>query len=146
MVSRRAVLATVGALVAAGLAGCDGRASDPTSRHYVDVLNSAREPHRFAVTAVDDDGQTLFEHVYDLEPRSGDENRLIEGTPAVIRVRVDGADPVEIQWAPLQGEGIVESHPNGCSEATSPGITIYYGTESPGEIGAVYSCETVSEG
>lgn len=146
MPSRRTVLATVGTLAAPSLAGCDALSEETTSRHYVDVLNSAEDPHTVTVTAVDDSGETLFEHEYDLGPQSGDENRIIEGTPAKILVRVDGADPVEIPWAPLQGEGIAESHPNGCSAATSPGITIYYGTESPGEIGAVYSCETVSEG
>jgi hypothetical protein len=140
MPSRRALLTAATGLATAGLAGCTG--SD-VARHYLDVLNGTDAAHTFAVTALDADDAVLFDHDYDLDQRSGDENRVVDGTPARVEVAVDGGDPVGIPWEPRGDSSFVTSNPDGCGDATTTSLTIWYGKETDATLEQSFGCETV---
>jgi hypothetical protein len=136
MTTRRSLLASTAALAGTTLAGCLG-ADDP-ERHYVDVLNYDDAAHTFRVVVIDDSNVTLFEREYDLDAGTGDENRIVEGAPATIRVSVDDDDPVLFPWQPPAG-----SEASDCSSATASSLTINYELSSGAGVTPTYSCETV---
>lgn len=144
--SRRSLLTTTASLVATtGLSGCPSALGTDPEQHYVDMLNGTDEPHVFAVTVTDAAGETLFEHEYDLGAGTGDENRIVDGTPARVAVAVDDGEPVQFPWAPLEGPSFTGTDPDGCSAATSTSLTIWYGLQSEAAVETVYGCETVRE-
>lgn len=146
MPSRRALLtATAGLAATTGLAGCSAVLGDGPEQHYVDVLNGTEQPHVFAVTVTDAAGETVFEHEYDLDAGTGDENRVVDGAPARVAVVVDGEERHEFAWAPAESADFAGSHPDGCSTATTTSLTIWYGLESEAEVEPTYGCETVRD-
>lgn len=144
--SRRSLLASTAGLAAAALAGCSSAVSREAARHYVDVMNGTEQPHGFVVTATDEGGETLFEHEYELAARTGDENRIIDGTPVQVTVVVDGTERVQFPWAPRENPAFTGAYPDGCSDATATSLTIWYGKQSEPRVEPVYSCETVRDG
>lgn len=144
MPSRRALLTATASLAATtGLAGCSAVLGDGPEQHYVDVLNGTEQPHVFAVTVTDAAGETLFEHEYDLDARTGDENRVVDGAPARVAVVVDGEERHEFPWAPREHPSFTAAYPDGCSTATATSLTIRYGLESEADVEPTYGCETV---
>jgi hypothetical protein len=136
MTTRRSLLASTAALAGTTLAGCLG--ADGPERHYVDVLNYDDAAHTFRVVVIDDSNVTLFEREYDLDAGTGDENRIVEGAPATIRVSVDDDDPVLFPWQPPAG-----SEASDCSSATASSLTINYDLQIDSGIDTTFDCETV---
>jgi hypothetical protein len=87
---------------------------------------------------IDDSNVTLFEREYDLDAGTGDENRIVEGAPATIRVSVDDDDPVLFPWQPPAG-----SEASDCSSATASSLTINYDLRIDSGIDTTFDCETV---
>ena len=143
MPTRRSLLATATAVAATTLAGCSSVVGETDAEHYVDMLNGDDESHVFAVTVTDDDGGVLFDKEYDLATREGDENRVIDGSPAEITVTVDDTDPVSLPWAPRESTG---SPADGCSQGTTEGLRLYYERKDGDGVTATYDCETVQDG
>ena len=137
MTTRRSLLASTAAFAGTTLAGCLGLGDDP-ERHYIDVLNGDDAAHTFRVVVTDDSDSTLFEHEYDLDAGTGDENRIVEGTPATVRVSVDDATPMSFPWQPP-----ADSEASDCSSATASSLTINYELSSGAGVAPTYSCETV---
>lgn len=149
MVSRRNLLSTIIVPSGAALAGCvgslDTSSADPegdAALHTIDVANGSEERHAITVTVENAGEETIFERTYDLGPRTGDENRIIDGDPAAFTVAVDDTDPVEFQWNP-QGKDNAES--KGCSKGTTTSLTIYYQVATDPTITPIYGCETVTD-
>lgn len=136
MTTRRSLLASTAALAGTTLAGCLG--ADGPERHYIDVLNYDDAAHTFRVVVTDESDSTLFEREYDLDAGTGDENRIVEGTPATVQVSVDEDDPVSFPWQPPAG-----SEASDCSSATSSSLTINYDLQSDTGLEPTFGCETV---
>jgi hypothetical protein len=136
MTTRRSLLASTAALAGTTLAGCLG--ADSPERHYIDVLNGDDAPHTFRVVVTDESEATLFEREYDLDAGTGDENRIVEGTPATVRVTVDDADPVSFPWQPP-----ASSEASDCSSATSSSLTVNYDLQTDTGVEPTFDCETV---
>ena len=145
MPSRRDLLASTAGLAIPVLAGCSSTINEETTRHYVDMMNGSEEPHTFTVTATDERGETLFEREYDLGARSAEENEIMRGTPAQVTVVIDGTERAQFPWAPMESPDFAATHPDGCSEATSTGVSIWYGTQTADPITATYYCATVRD-
>lgn len=143
MPSRRTLLTAATGLATAGLAGCAGVLGSEVSRHHVDMLNGTDAAHTFAVRALDADDAVLFEHEYTLDPKSGDENRVIEGRPARVEVSVDGGGPTAIPWEPRSDSSFVTNHPDGCPDATTTTLTLWYGKAAEAALEPLFGCETV---
>lgn len=144
MVSRRTVLASTAGVLSTQLGGCAAPFRPESTRHYVDVLNSDQTAHVFSVTATGENGEELFEHEYDLEPSSADENRIIDGAPAEVTVLVDDSDRYRVPWAPMEDERFAQNHPDGCSEATSASLSIWYAPQGDDGVTSSFGCETVT--
>jgi hypothetical protein len=136
MTTRRSLLASTAALAGTTLAGCLG--GDAPERHYIDVLNGDDAAHTFRVVVTDESDSTLFGREYDLDAGTGDENRIVEGTPATVQVSVDEDDPVSFPWQPPAG-----SEASDCSSATSSSLTINYDLQSDTGLEPTFDCETV---
>lgn len=136
MTTRRSLLASTAALAGTTLAGCLG--ADGPERHYIDVLNGDDAAHTFRVVVTDESDSSLFERAYDLDAGTGDENRIVEGTPATVQVSVDEDDPVSFPWQPPAG-----SEASDCSSATSSSLTINYDLQSDTGLEPTFDCETV---
>lgn len=108
--------------------------------HTIDVLNGSEERHAITVTVVNADEEAIFERTYDLGPRTGDENRVIDGHPDAFTVAVDD-DPVDFQWNPHRKKG---ADSEGCSKGTTTSLTIYYQVGTDPTITPIYGCETVT--
>lgn len=135
MTTRRSLLASTAALAGTTLAGCLG---DDPERHYVDVLNYDDAAHTFTLVVTDESDAVLFDHEYDLGAGDGDENRIVEGTPATVRVTVDDADPVSFPWQPP-----ASSEASDCSSATSSSLTVNYELQTDSGVEPTFDCETV---
>ncbi|WP_323172264.1 hypothetical protein [Natrialba sp. PRR66] len=142
MVTRRSLLASTTALASATVAGCSAVLGEETDHHYVDMLNGSEESHAFAVTITDDAGETLFDRTYDLPARNGDENRVIDGSPASVAVAVDDDEPVQFPWAPREGR---HANSEECSQGTSASLSIYYDPQSGDGVTPIYGCETAQD-
>lgn len=90
------------------------------------------------LVVTDESNGTLFEHEYDLGAGDGDENRIVEGTPATLRVTVDDADPVSFPWQPP-----ASSEASDCSSATSSSLTVNYELQTDSGVEPTFDCETV---
>jgi hypothetical protein len=139
MPSRRSLLASTAVLTGTTLAGCLGPGDEP-ERHYVDVLNYGAERHVFAVEVTDETDSVRFEREYDLAAGTGDENRIVEGDPARVRVRVDDAEPVAFQWQPPASSDATD-----CSSATTSSLSIEYDGPAGEGVVPTYGCETVTD-
>jgi hypothetical protein len=140
MQSRRSLLTSTATLTGTTLAGCLGLADEP-ERHYLDVLNYGDEPHVFAIEVTDETGSALFEREYDLAAGTGDENRVVEGDPARVRVTVDAAEPVTFRWQPPASSDATD-----CSAATTSSLSIEYDGPAGEGVVPTYGCETVTDG
>lgn len=80
-----------------------------------------------------------------MDANSGDENRIIDGTPEKVTVVIDGSERVQFPWAPREEPHFVASYPDGCSEATSTSLSIWYGFASEAVIKPIYGCETARD-
>jgi hypothetical protein len=79
MPTRRDLRRSAAGLGTVGVAGGSGVLDSDRTRHYFDVLNGTDAAHTVVVTAIAADDAGLFEHEYALDPKSGDENRVVEG-------------------------------------------------------------------
>ena len=99
--SRRRLLATLGAVTSASIAGCGGVFSNGGSdgsdgSGEVIVENGTSSGTEIAVRVVDGEGETLFGHVFALGPEEMVSRGGIEATPS--RVRAFTAGGVSETW------------------------------------------------
>ncbi|OAQ52499.1 hypothetical protein HTG_12820 [Natrinema mahii] len=106
------------------------------------MLNGSDKSHTFIVTVSNESGEEIFGEVYDLEPLTGDENQIIEGTPAEFSVAIDDNKPEVFHWDPQVG---TDPHSDECSEGTSTSLTIYYNMQEGEGLKPSYGCETVTD-
>lgn len=132
----------MGALGSAIFAGCSALASEDPPRHSLDVYNGDDDQHVFAVSVTNEDNEVIFENEFNLEANTGDENLVIEGTPATISVTVDDRKPETLPWDPQAGAG---DHSGECQKGTSIGVTLWYDQQAGEGLKPVYGCETVRE-
>ncbi len=144
MRTRRGVLASTAGIVAPLAAGCTGILDGSGERHTIDVLNGTDTAHRIAVSVFDEDSAVLFSREYSLEPGTGDENRILEGSPARVEVAVDGDAPVSFPWDPNTTPTFATNHPDGCPDGTTTSLTVRYGLGGRAEVVPIFGCETAA--
>ena len=150
-VRRRKVIAAAGSVAAAMLAGCSGvlGQSDETE-HLVTVANGTEESHTVNVLITNEEGDTLLDHTFPMDPMTGDEDVVFAGTPADVTVTIDEDVVKQFPWDPDEREPYTSG---GCSSesANTAALTIKVGPDfydpddGPGfedtDFMAIFGCE-----
>jgi hypothetical protein len=105
-VRRRKVIAAAGSVAAASLAGCLGVLGETTEKteHLVTVANGTEESHTVNVLITNEEGDTLLDHTFPMDPNTGDEDVVFAGTPADVAVTIDEDVVKEFPWGPNESE------------------------------------------
>ncbi|MFC6766356.1 hypothetical protein [Natrinema soli] len=106
------------------------------------MYNGSDEQHVFAATVTNENDETIFKEEFDLDPNTGDENWVIEGTPATITVTIDDRKPVMFSWDPQTGAG---DHSGECQKGSSISVSLWYNQQDGEGLKQVYGCETAQK-
>lgn len=104
-VSRRGVLALTGVAASVSVSGCSDSVIPDDAEGEGDTIeimveNRTEEPALIGVRIADDEGETVFSRVYELEPGHLDSSAGIETTPSTVTVFTPDGSSATWEYAP----------------------------------------------